>query len=314
MRGLHTEAVLLLSALAGLALSSCGGEEPGRKSASASSAEASKEEGEEPDEKVVGELERIVERGREAFAARDWPQARRLAELGMRKAKDDERAYEEQRGMLLLLLADVERESGREVEARRHYADAMAIFRVEEDDLRRVRVHLAQSRLEAMLGDYPAAERQLTEARSLMEGVDDPVLKGELLLHSGMVASRRLRHEEAMKAFYEAAKIFDVAGREQQRAEAMLQLASEEDALGKTHQCRRSLDKALEAFRELGDRSGEVRALHRLAAMAEREGRYRRARSILGKVRELYEKLDRRSEAVKVEQHINSLPENDAEN
>ena len=121
--------------------------------------------------------------------------------------------------------------------------------------------------------------------------------------------ARHVRHEEAAKAFLEAAKIFAIVKDNGARAESLLLLAAEEDSLGKDGESRRSLDKARSIFHEAGDKKGEAHAIHKLATLAERDKKWKRARSLLGKARELYLELDRVSDAAKVLQHINALPE-----
>jgi len=264
---------------------------------------------EKPPPSVADEVSKLIEEARAAAESRDWPRARRAVRDGIALATSGGREHEVDRAALLLALGDVERETGREVEARRSFADAMAIYRVHGDSVGRLRVHLSQARLEERLGDYAAAERQIEEAEALAAKVEDPSLKGDLLIHSGRLASRQVDREKAYEAFLEAVRVFDVAKDQRSRAEAYVLLAFEEDAMGQTGQCRRSLEKALHVFEEIGDREGQVRALHRLATLEEREGNVRRARSQLEKVRDLYAELNRSADATKVDQHINAMPE-----
>jgi tetratricopeptide (TPR) repeat protein len=258
---------------------------------------------------LADELARIEQQVEAAEEARDWAKGRRLVARGIETAAKDKDAFELHRARLIMRLGNIEQENGREIEARRHYADAMAIFRVEGSNVGRLWVHLALGRLEERLGDYAAAARQYDEAGTLLEGIDDPDLKGSYQLHTGRLAARQVKPEEASKAFLEAVRTFGVAKDKRGQAEALLLLAVEEDRLGKTKQCRRSLDRALKIFRTLGDKDGEVRALHKLAALAERDKQYRTALKLLKKVLELYEELDRQSDAAKVRRHIAALPE-----
>lgn len=254
-------------------------------------------------------LAAIERQAEDAIAERDWPLARKLIEEGSALAKSSGHDFDTVRARLLLLLGDVERDNGKELESRRCYADAMAIFRVQGDDVGRFTVHLAQGELEAGRGDYAAAARELGSAEGLLEGIDDQVLKGDFLIHSGRLAARQMRHEDALKAITEAARIFDIVKDSQARARALLMLADEQDALDRTNQSRRSLDKALGIFRDIGDKEGEVRALHKAAAIAVREGHHKKARSLLAKVRDLYYQLDRQADAAKVQRQLSSLPE-----
>ena len=118
-----------------------------------------------------------------------------------------------------------------------------------------------------------------------------------------------MRHEDAIKAYTDAAKLYEVIKDRGARAEALLALASEYDADDDERQCRRALDKALAIFRDIGDKDGEVRAMHKAASLAVRAKQYRKARKLLKKVRELYIALDRPSDATKVLQHLSALPE-----
>jgi tetratricopeptide (TPR) repeat protein len=297
---------VLLAALTG----SCGTDKPADGGDGKGSSRAGGQQKPSGGAPATGDRLAEIERNAEAaITDRDWPLARKLIDDGSELAKEGGHEYDSLRGRLLLLLGDVERENGQEVESRRCYADAMAIFRVQGDDVGRFTVHLAQGELEASRGDYAAAARELGSAEGLLAGIDDQVLKGDFLIHSGRLAARQMRHEDAQKAFAEAARIFDIVKDRGARARALLLLADEEDALDKTRQARRSLDKALAIFREVGDREGEVRALHKAAAIAVREGQHKKARSLLTKVRDLYYKLDRQSDAAKVQQHLSSLPE-----
>jgi tetratricopeptide (TPR) repeat protein len=262
-----------------------------------------------PDPALEQDLRDFEERAREALRDRDFSKARRILTVGLERAGAAGRIHELSRGRLLLVAAELERETSHEVEARRHLADAMAVFMVESHEVGRFGVHLAQARLEAMLGDYVAAGRALDEAAALLPGIEDAVLRGEFLVQTGRLASRRLRPDDARDAFLEAARTFAAAKKKAEHADVLLLLADEEDRLGQTSGAQRSLDKALKAFRDLGDKDGEVRALHRQAAIYEREGQHRRARTLLQQVQALYSALGRTSDAAKVTQHLGALPE-----
>jgi hypothetical protein len=168
---------------------------------------------------------------------------------------------------------------------------------------------LAMAMLEARRGDYVAAERQLAEAEALLPSLNDSVQKGIFKLHTGRLASRRLKNKEAYDDFLEARRIFEEADNKAAVAESLLLLANEEDALDRGAECTRSLEKALKIYRLLEDPAGEVRTLHRLAGLAERDEKYNRARQLLKEVLALYDKLDQQSAAAKVRRHLNALPE-----
>lgn len=296
---------------AGLLVAACGGgdTEADQDRGSGARENGDDERREDAAAKVESQLIEIEREAVKAIDRRDWPLARKLLGDGLGLAKRSGHEFELNRAGLLLSLGDVERESGKEVDARRYYADAMAVYRVQGSGKGRFKVHLSQGDLEAALGDYSAATREYAAAEALLGEVDDRPLEGEFKMRIGRLASRQMRHEDAIAAFAEAAKIFDIVKQPRDRAEALLALAGEEDNLDKETNCRRALDKALSIFRDIGDKEGEVRALHKAAALAERAKRYKKARSLLKKVRELYLALDRQSDAAKVLQHLSSLPE-----
>jgi len=292
-------------------LASCGGGEPA--SEEDDSAPAKDDQGDTEREGRDGAIKaQLVQARRDAenaMADRDWPLARKLLNDALQQAKQAGHDFEIERARMLLLIGDVEREGGTELDARRYYADAMAVYRVQGDDQGRFTVHLSQGDLEAGRGDYAAAAREYDAAEALLGAVEDRRLEGEFLIRKGKLASRQMRHSDAIEAFAEAAKLFDIIKNRRARAEALLALAGEEDALDNERNCRRALDKALSIFRDVGDKDGEVRALHKAASLAVRAKQYRKARKLLKKVRELYLALDRQSDATKVLQHLSALPE-----
>jgi len=258
---------------------------------------------------VEAQLAEAEQEARAAMAERDWPLARKLLQDGMDLAKRSGHEFELERARLLLLLGDVERDGGKELDARRYYADAMAVYRVQGSNKGRFTVHLSQGDLEAARGDYVAASREYASAEALLGDVDDRQLEGDFLFRKGKLASRQMRNEDAIKAYTDAAKLFEIDRNQRARAEALLALALEQDAVENERQCRLALDKALALFRDIGDKDGEVRALHKAAAMAERARQFRKARGLLKKVHELYLALDRQADATKVMQHLSALPE-----
>jgi hypothetical protein len=253
------------------------------------------------------ELSRIEQEARDAIDKKAWPGARQIIGEGLRLS-EDQRGLELEAAKLLLLLGDVERESGNEVEARRHYTDAMAVFHVNKDDRGRFETLLSTSQLEARRGDYSAAERELSEAETYIPKLKDRKLVGQFKMVKGWLASRQVKHQEAYDTFLEAIQIFEAGKDYASRAEALLLLAAEEDALGQLEASKRSLEKALSTFNEKEDLDGKVRALHRLATYAERERKFGKARQLFKEVLTLYEQLDQKSTAANVRQHLNALP------
>jgi tetratricopeptide (TPR) repeat protein len=295
------------------AISACGGEPDsgaGGRAAEerkAPAAKGGKAEGEAAT--LSNELDALETQARAALDAKDVPEASRLIRRGLAGASAGGAAFDVARGRFILLRGCIARDGGRNVDARRDYADAMALFRVRDDDRGRFEVFLAEAELEELQGDYPAAERQLAEAETLLPKVADDRLRGEYQRRLGRLAYVRARYPDACALYVDATKSFAAARAKRDQAETMIMLASAEDARGDTPLARRTLEKALSLFGELGDKDGEVRALHRLAGFADRDRQFAKERSLLTKVRALYDELGRRSDAVMVERQLASLPE-----
>jgi tetratricopeptide (TPR) repeat protein len=299
--------VILFSAL------NCGpaGSDPGAEEAKSSKQKDGTSESSDRHVSVVNEIERIKKNADTAFASRDWIETKQLIAKGLNLTGENNADLELQRAELLLRLGDVERETGREIEARRQYSDATAVFHVHKNAEGGFKACLSIGQLEVLKGDYSAAARQFAEAEALIPQLKNNTLIGALKVHKGRLASRQVKPEEARNEFLEAIKIFETERDKKNTAETLLLLASEEDALGWMGALKNHLDRATAIFRDLGDMDGEARALHRLAGLAERDKKYNRAKQLLQKVEELYEKLDRTTAATNVGRHINSLPDDE---
>jgi len=313
MRTLATMRYLSGAFAAWAAISACGGEPDasaeeravGERGAPAAKDARVKDEA----AKLSGELGALEARAREALDAEDVAEASRFIDRGVALAAGGDAAIEVARGRFVLLRGNIARDAGRTVDARRDYADATALFRVRGDDRGRFEVFLAEAELEEIQGDYAAAERQLAEAETLLPKIDDDRLRAAYRCRLGRLAFARARYADACTLFVDAVKLYSTARAKRDQAETLLLLASAEDSGGNAPLARRSLDKALAIFDEIGDKDGEVRALHRLAGFADRDHQYAKERSLLTKVRALYDELGRRSDAVKVERQLASLPE-----
>jgi len=130
-------------------------------------------------------------------------------------------------------------------------------------------------------------------------------------MEEGRLAAKMVDRQKARQHYLEAIRVFETERDKIRLAETLVYLSHEEDGLGNTDQCRRSLDRALALYRELKDKEGEASVLHRLARVAEREKQYKLARKLLKKVYDLYGELDRTADALRVKRHINALPEED---
>jgi tetratricopeptide (TPR) repeat protein len=303
MRARGTALVVLSAALA-----ACGGERDGAQQKAPAPA-APTDEGARSGADAKAEIAALEDQIRGALDAKDLREAGRLIERGIAAASGGGAELEPSRGRFLLRRGDVARDTGRIIDARRDYADAMALFRVAQLDRGRFEVYLSEAELEEIQGDYAAAERELAEAEELLPKIDDGALRGAYQRQLGRLAFVRSRYADAQALFGEAIKSFSAAKAGRDVAETLLLLAVAEDDAGDTPLARRTLDKALAAFTERGDKDGQVRALHRLAGFAERDGQIGKARTLLTKVRALYEELGRHSDAGKVERHLESLPD-----
>jgi tetratricopeptide (TPR) repeat protein len=295
------------------AFSACGGEPDASartRAAGESAAPTAKETaGKDEVSQLSAELESLEARAREALDAKNIAEANRLVERGAALAIGGDASIEIARGRFVLLRGNIARDAGRTIDARRDYADAMALFRVRDEDRGRFEVFLAEAELEEIQGDYAAAERQLAEAEALLPKIEGDRLRAAYRCRLGRLAFARARYADACTLFVDAVKLFSAAGAKKEQAETLLLLASAEDSGGDAPLARRSLDKALSIFGEIGDKDGEVRALHRLAGFADRDRQFAKERSLLTKVRTLYDELGRRSDAVKVDRQLASLPE-----
>lgn len=264
--------------------------------------------GEEAAKQLLTQLEELEKEARDAVEKQNWTGGRQAIRKGLELAKTSS-AFDINKASFLLEMGNIERQQGREGEARRYYADAMAIFHVHKNAEGRFRTYLALGQLELRLGDYPAATRQFKEANTLLAELDKPTFPGVYKMHIGHLASRQLKHAEAQKDFIEAYEIFEAANDKNTMAELLLLLAKEDDAQDQIPACRRRLESALRFFRELKNLDGEARTLHKMAALLEREQKFRQSRKILVKVHELYKTLDLTAAALAVQRHIDALPE-----
>jgi len=295
------------------AIAACGeASDAGDGDRAAERRDAPADNGTKPKENAAALSNQLVElesRIREALDTGDVPEAGRLIRQGLALTSAGGAAEEVARGRFVLLRGNIARNEGRTVDARRDYADAMALFRVRGDDRGRFEVFLAEAELEEIQGDYAAAERQLAEAETLMPKIDDDRLRGAYQLRLGRLAFVRARYPDACALFVEAIRFFSAARAKRDHADTLLLLASAEDGRGDFKLARRTVEKALALFGEIGDKDGQVRSLHRLAGFADRERQFAKERSLLTKVRAMYDELGRRSDAVKVERQLASLPE-----
>lgn len=254
----------------------------------------------------IKELERIESSAAKAFNDGDYPAARNFIARAM--GIGDKLKKELARARMLLLLGDIERVLGNEVEARRHYTDAMAIFHVHKNDEGEFKTSIAFSKLEAGRGDHAASARQMGQAQVLLPQIKDRKLEGAYYVQLGRLAARQVKPADAKAAFEKAAKIFEAIKDKQSAGDVFMLLASEEDAMGNGRQSRLRLERAERLFKDIGYLEGQVRALHRIAALTERDKNYFKAKKQLEQVLLLYEKLDNKSAATSVRRHMDSLP------
>lgn len=312
MRHLKAPAIVILRLIMAsvFAVSSCGdatgtGADNSKSDKDSSSPQTSAES----EKQVLLELERLEKEARVAAEEEDWPRTKQLLGQGLEIIETQDGKFELQRARFLLAEGNMARERARETEARRNYADAMAIFHVHKNSRGRFETHIALGKLESRRGDYVAAGREFKEAEDLLKDINDALLKGIFQMEEGRLAGKMVDRQKARQHYLEAIRVFEAEKDKIRLAQTLVYLAHEEDGLGNTDKCRRRLDRALALYRELKDKEGEASVLHRLARIAEREKHYKLARKLLKKVCDIYGELDRTADALRVKRHINALPE-----
>jgi len=259
--------------------------------------------------RIVQSLHQLEDKAVQLMKGGDLTAAKQLIDKGIKQTEASRGKLDNERGRLLLLLGNLERDKGNEIEARRHAADAMALFMVQKNIEGQFRVRLTIATLEENLGDQAAAYRQLDEAEQMLPKIaHNKEFEAEYLMHKGRLFARQMKYDEAMTAFLKASRIFS-ENNKQAQADALMSLAVAEDANNNVKQCRLSLEKALKIYRKIENKDGEVKVLHKMAALAERDKQYRKARILFKKTAELYAQLNRSSDETKVKRHINALPE-----
>lgn len=255
----------------------------------------------------IKELKRLLEQAKTAVTNDDWLTAKPLIRQGIRQTEQN-RDLDMYHARFLLLKGEMALQKGDRLSARRYFTDAMAIFHVRKYDPGRFETFLALGRLEARSGDYSAAERQFSEAKSLEAKITDKSLKGCFLMEQGRLAARTMAHKKAAELYSQALLIFDALKNNRLRAETLLLLSAEEEMLGRLGSARQSLYRASKLFEDAGIPSGKVKAVHRLATYAEREQKYAKARQLYNEALALYEQLDQQTAATNVARHVSALP------
>jgi len=138
---------------------------------------------------------------------------------------------------------------------------------------------------------------------------DDPSMQARHAMVEGTLALSRMDYAGAATAFSEAIRLHGADNDRRAEAAATLKLASAEDGKGDVKKAERTLNRALQLFRDLKDPNGEVRVLHRLALLAAQNGNPARARDLFRKVEQQYIALGQPGDAARVSQHLSALPE-----
>ena len=283
--------------------------DPPPKSNTASAAETEKPSASNDDEVTASDkkvLDRLLTDAREGIRVKDWTAANRAINEGLHKT-EGRRGLEITNAQFVLLRGTAALEQGSEPDARRFFADALAIFHVNKNTQGRFEAFTSLGRLEERRGDYAAAERQFDQAETLRKDVSNRAAVGEYLLAKGRLASRQMKRTEASAFYQEALKIFETAEDKRSMAEALLMIAWEDDQSDRAGAAKRDLERASALFGEIKDTDGKVRAVHRLAVLAERDKQNAKAARLYTEAAELYETLGRRSDASAVERHLSTL-------
>lgn len=234
---------------------------------------------------------------------------KQLIAKGIKKTQAAGRQYDLFEARFSLLQGTVEQRQNNSIDARRHFADAMAIFRIRKNPQGTFEVHLAQAALEENTGNFSAAQREIDEAQKLLPKVADQNLRGLFITQQAALLVSQMNHKEAAKLFLEAAELFRSLNNKKREADAFVQLAACEEAMEKIRESKNSLEKAYKIYIAEDDKEGAVVALHKLALFSVQEEKFKKAREQLKRVEGLYIELDRQSDATKVNQHLSALPE-----
>lgn len=269
----------------------------------------SKQPNDSLNKKTIASFVQLEHKANDALRANQMGLCRQLVNKGLKQTQAAGREFDLYEARFSILRGKIENKQGRSTDARRHYADAMAIFRIGKNAQGTFEVHLAQATLEESTGDYAAAQREINEAKKLLSKIDSQQLKGAFVFEQASLLSRQMKHSEAAKLFLEAAKLFQSIEEKTREADSYIRLSACEESMDKPRQSKRSLEKAYKIYTGIKNKEGAAQALHKLALISLREERIKTAKEQLKRVEALYIELDRQSDANKVNQHLSALPE-----
>jgi tetratricopeptide (TPR) repeat protein len=257
-----------------------------------------------PSEKKA--LDQVMSEAREALRDEDLSTAGRKIADGLEKT-ENRPGLEILNAQFLLLRGDAAFQEGIEPDARRYYADAMAVFHVHKNDEGSFKTFTALGRLETGRGDFAAAERQFEQAEALKPKIDSRTIVADFLIEKGRLASRKMKSDESVPLYQEAMSVFEAQKDKRKMAEILVMLAQDEDFADRMGEARRALERAVALFDETKDLKGKARALHKLATFAEREQQNAKAERLYSEALTIYESLGNRSAAVNIARRLSTL-------
>jgi tetratricopeptide (TPR) repeat protein len=257
-------------------------------------------------------LDQLMSEAQNSLRDGDISVARRLILDGLEKT-DNRPGFEILNAHFLLLRGDAAFQEGNEPDARRYYADAIAVFHVHKNDEGSFETFTALARLETDRGDFAAAERQFEQAETLKSKINNRMSVANYLIEKGRLASRKMKSDVSVPLFQEAMSIFEAQKDKRRTAETLVLIAQDEDFADRLSEARRALERAVALFDETKDMKGKARALHRLATFAERERQNAKAERLYNEALTLYETLGNRSAAVNIERRLSALKSQEPE-
>ncbi len=255
------------------------------------------------DKKVI---EQLLEDAKAYLREEELSAAERIISDGLKKTEGIS-GLETAAAHFMLLRGKSAMYGDNEIEARRHFADALAVFHVQKNDDGRFETFVAVGCLETRRGDYPAAERQFEQAETIKGNVKNSILIGHYSMEKGRLASRKMKSDDAIKLYQEAFSVFETAKDKQAVADVLVLLANEEYSTDKLSAARKGMEKAAALYSEIKDDKERAYALHRLAIYAEREQQPAKAIRLYKEALNLYEQQGKKSNAAAVGRRISYL-------
>jgi len=164
----------------------------------------------------------------------------------------------------LTRLGDVDLRQGRYPQATSHFRQALALYRAAGDQAGEARALGNLALIEAQQGRYPQAARRQRQVLALFRAIGDRAGEAVALARLGEVDLRQGRYCQASVHFQEALALFRQAGERVNEAYALASLGEVDLRQGRYPQATRHFRHALALLRQTGDRADEARALNGL--------------------------------------------------